>query len=100
MHDRFDGFLLAYFGNGTEPDAEQVRFAVTPGREPQTWIPLDGGRPVVRSDVGERGVRDPFILRRFLTGALSWTITWYDTDGVLNLDQLAEQALLLVFREP
>ncbi|MBO3277075.1 TetR/AcrR family transcriptional regulator [Pseudomonas schmalbachii] len=43
---------------------------------------------------------DPFILRRFLTGALSWTITWYDPDGVLNLDQLAEQALLLVFREP
>ncbi|MCY1401977.1 HTH-type transcriptional repressor KstR2 [compost metagenome] len=42
---------------------------------------------------------DPFILRRFLTGALSWTITWYDTDGALNLDQLAEQALLLVLRE-
>ena len=68
MHDRFDGFLLAYFGNGTEPDAEQVRFAVTPGREPQTWIPLDGGRPVVRSDVGERGVRDPFILRHAASG--------------------------------
>ena len=63
MHDRFDGFLLAYFGNGTGPHAEQVRFAVTPGREPETWIPLNGGRPVVRSDVGQRGVRDPFILR-------------------------------------
>ncbi|WP_415854099.1 glycoside hydrolase family 43 protein [Sinomonas sp. G460-2] len=63
MHERFDGFLLAYFGNGAQPDAEQVRIAVTPRRDPGTWLPLNGGRPVVRSDVGEHGVRDPFILR-------------------------------------
>ncbi len=41
---------------------------------------------------------DLFILRRFLTGALSWTTTWYKPEGDLGLDQLAEQALLLIMK--
>lgn len=43
-------------------------------------------------------VCDPFILRRFLTGALSWTITWFRADGPISLDQLAEQALTLAIK--
>jgi hypothetical protein len=42
---------------------------------------------------------DPFILRRFLTGALSWTETWFRAEGPMTLDQLAEQALTLVIKE-
>jgi len=42
---------------------------------------------------------DPFILRRFLTGALSWTTTWFRPDGPMSLDQLAEEALSLVIKE-
>ena len=41
-----------------------------------------------------------FILRRLLAGALSWTTTWFRQDGSMNLDQLAEQALLLVLKQP
>lgn len=41
---------------------------------------------------------DPFILRRFLTGALSWTMTWFRQDGNMSLDDLAEQALLMVYK--
>ena len=41
---------------------------------------------------------DPFILRRFLTGALSWTTTWFRPDGPMTLDSLAEEALALVIR--
>jgi len=43
---------------------------------------------------------DPFILRRFLTGALSWTTTWYRPDGPMTLDSLAEEALAMVIRAP
>nr|WP_286010375.1 TetR/AcrR family transcriptional regulator [Serpens gallinarum] len=43
---------------------------------------------------------DPFILRRFLTGALSWTTTWYRPDGPMTLDSLAEEALAMVIRVP
>nr|WP_239482206.1 TetR/AcrR family transcriptional regulator [Pseudomonas insulae] len=39
---------------------------------------------------------DPFIQRRFLTGALSWTNTWFRADGPMTLDELAEEALKLV----
>lgn len=42
---------------------------------------------------------DSFILRRFLTGALSWTNTWFRPEGPMSLDQLAEQALSLVLKE-
>ncbi len=41
---------------------------------------------------------DPFVLRRFLTGALSWTTTWFRQDGKITLDQLAEEALALVIK--
>ncbi|AZD93961.1 MULTISPECIES: TetR/AcrR family transcriptional regulator [Pseudomonas] len=43
---------------------------------------------------------DVFITRRFLTGALSWTTTWFRAEGSLTLEQLAEEALTLVLNEP
>lgn len=42
---------------------------------------------------------DPFVLRRFLTGALSWTTTWFRGDGPMTLDDLAEEALSLVLKD-
>lgn len=41
---------------------------------------------------------DTFILRRFLTGALSWTTTWFKPDGDISIDALAEEALLLAIK--
>ncbi|MBP2412377.1 hypothetical protein JOF48_001176 [Arthrobacter stackebrandtii] len=57
------GFLLAYFLSEEEPDGEQVRFALSDGPSPTAWTALNGGRPVLRSAVGECGVRDPFLIR-------------------------------------
>tara|TARA_R100001460_G_scaffold45099_3_gene82123 strand:- start:211 stop:822 length:612 start_codon:yes stop_codon:yes gene_type:complete len=39
---------------------------------------------------------DPFIVRRMLTGALSWTVTWYRQDGPITLDQLADQVMAML----
>ena len=39
---------------------------------------------------------DPFVLRRFLTGALSWTITWYRSDGAMTVPQLARQVMAML----
>jgi AcrR family transcriptional regulator len=41
---------------------------------------------------------DVFVLRRLLTGALSWTKTWYKPKGEMTLDELAEQALNLAIK--
>jgi hypothetical protein len=62
VHEPFSGFLLAYFHNGNAPGAEQIRFAVSEGPDPDRWIPLDNARPILTSNVGERGARDPFVL--------------------------------------
>ncbi len=39
---------------------------------------------------------DPFIVRRMLTGALSWTVTWYRQEGPITLDQLADQVMAML----
>ena len=39
-----------------------------------------------------------FILRRFLTGALSWSKTWFNTQGNISIDELANEALRLVIK--
>ena len=55
------GFLFATFRGEQTPLSEQVHFALsTDGRE---WAALKGGEPVLVSRLGERGLRDPFVLR-------------------------------------
>ncbi len=39
---------------------------------------------------------DPFIVRRMLTGALSWTVTWYRPDGGLGLEDLVDQVMAMM----
>lgn len=39
---------------------------------------------------------DPFVVRRMLTGALSWTVTWYRPDGGLTLDDLTAQVIAMM----
>ncbi|SDW38836.1 TetR/AcrR family transcriptional regulator [Marinobacter mobilis] len=43
----------------------------------------------------EEGVllADPFIVRRLLTGALSWTVTWYREGRGMDLSELTEQVM-------
>lgn len=63
MSETHGGFLFAYFTSADEHEGEQVRFARSAGPEPLEWATLNGGRPVLRSGIGEGGVRDPFLLR-------------------------------------
>ncbi|WP_111495663.1 TetR/AcrR family transcriptional regulator [Marinobacter bohaiensis] len=39
---------------------------------------------------------DPFLTRRMLTGALSWTVTWYRPDGPRSLDDLADDVMAML----
>lgn len=56
-------FLMAYFRPEQEPDGEQIRFAVSESGDPTSWTPLSGGRPILRTTIGEQGARDPFLVR-------------------------------------
>ena len=59
-------YLFAHF-TGDSGDGEQVYFAVS--GDGLHWHDLNGGEPVLRSGIGEKGVRDPFILRSRLDGS-------------------------------
>ena len=43
-------------------------------------------------------VIDAFVLRRLLTGALSWTVNWYRQEGDMTVDQLAQMTLSLAIK--
>ncbi len=57
-------YLFAHF-TGETPDGEQIYFSVS--RDGLHWTDLHDG-PILRSTVGECGVRDPFVLRNPLNG--------------------------------
>ncbi|MBX3435489.1 MAG: glycoside hydrolase family 43 protein [Pirellulales bacterium] len=72
------GFLFSTFRDETTPMSEQIHFAVS--RDGKTWSSLNGGNPVLTSDVGECGVRDSFLLRSH-DGPNVWLIA---TDLCIN----------------
>ncbi|MGN7950359.1 glycoside hydrolase family 43 protein [Microbacterium sp. 22215] len=63
-------YLMAYFTSEAFDDGEQVRLAVSDLDDPTRWTPLRGGQPVLTSTVGERGVRDPFLIRHPHSGRI------------------------------
>lgn len=56
----YAGYLMAHF-IGEQPDGEQVYFSYS--EDGLHWKDLNGGKPVLRSELGEKGARDPFIIR-------------------------------------
>jgi hypothetical protein len=60
---KYTGYAFSYFtGEGTV-DGEQVRMALSRGNDPLKWRELNGGKPVLSSTLGDKGLRDPFIVR-------------------------------------
>lgn len=55
------GFLFSTFRDETTPMSEQIYMGIS--QDGRHWDELNGGNPVLVSDVGEKGVRDSFLLR-------------------------------------
>jgi uncharacterized protein YjdB len=61
--ENYAGYFFTYFtGEGTST-GEQIYFAASDGNDPLNWRELNEGKPVLTSSLGEKGVRDPFIIR-------------------------------------
>jgi hypothetical protein len=60
---RYAGYLFSYMTGEGSTNGEQVYFAISQGNDPTRWRQLNGGQPVLTSNVGTRGARDPFIIR-------------------------------------
>lgn len=59
-------FLFAHFIGEQSPNGEQVYFSVS--KDGLYFDDLNNGKPVLLSNVGEKGVRDPFIVNHPKTG--------------------------------
>lgn len=56
-----DGFLFVTFKGQEGPLDEQIYFALS--KDGRNWTALNDSKPVLVSTLGEKGVRDPYILR-------------------------------------
>ena len=59
-------YIFVHFTGEERPDGEQIYFSVS--RDGLHWNDLNWGEPVLTSQLGEKGVRDPFIVRHPATG--------------------------------
>jgi hypothetical protein len=57
------GYLFSYFAPETRADGEQVYFALSKGNDALNWQEINNGKSVLISSLGEKGLRDPFIIR-------------------------------------
>ncbi|HSH96383.1 MAG TPA: glycoside hydrolase family 43 protein, partial [Roseimicrobium sp.] len=55
------GYLFVTFAGEETPLTEQIYFGLS--RDGRTWQALNAAKPVLVSPIGEKGVRDPFIIR-------------------------------------
>jgi hypothetical protein len=63
MPTTYVGYLFSYMTGEGSANGEQIYFGLSLGNDPVRWRQLNGGQPVLTSNVGTRGARDPFIIR-------------------------------------
>lgn len=61
--DDFGGYLFAHFIGEQEENQEQIYFALS--EDGLNFKDTNGGKPVICSNVGEKGVRDPYLYRSY-----------------------------------
>lgn len=59
--NNYTAYLFAYFKGEGLAQGEQIYFAVS--RDGLHWTDINSGNPVLTSSLGEKGLRDPFIMR-------------------------------------
>lgn len=88
MDQKYTGYLFVFFTGAEETkEDEQVYFSVS--RDGFHWYDLNAGRPILQSSVGEKGVRDPFIVKSVLDGRYRIIATDLQICGNKNWDEAA-----------
>lgn len=55
------GYMMVHFIEDSDGYAEKIYLDVSRGDDPEQWDPLNGGEPILASDLGTTGVRDPYL---------------------------------------
>lgn len=60
---KYEAYAFAYFAGESTDDGEKIYFGASRGNDPLDYDVLNDGQPVLASEHGEGGLRDPFIIR-------------------------------------
>jgi len=55
------GYMMVHFVEDSDGYAEKIYLDVSRGDDPEQWDQLNGGEPILASDLGTTGVRDPYL---------------------------------------
>ncbi|MHA7157633.1 alpha-L-arabinofuranosidase C-terminal domain-containing protein [Glutamicibacter endophyticus] len=61
--EEHEAYVFPYFTGEGSDDGEKIHLAVSKGDSPDGWYTLNDGKPVLESELGTKGVRDPFLIR-------------------------------------
>ncbi|MBB3157500.1 hypothetical protein FHS07_001184 [Microbacterium proteolyticum] len=61
--DETRAYLFPYFTGEASPEDEKVRYALSNGNNALDWVTINDDKPVLQSELGEKGLRDPFVMR-------------------------------------
>ncbi|GAA1412167.1 immunoglobulin-like domain-containing protein [Oerskovia paurometabola] len=56
-------YFFPYFKGESTADGEEIYFAASQGNDPLKWQELNDDKTVLHSGLGEKGLRDPFVIR-------------------------------------
>ncbi|QSR28335.1 hypothetical protein CFH99_22180 [Nocardioides aromaticivorans] len=59
----YEGYAFAYFAGESTDDGEKIYLGASRGNDPLDYDELNDGQPVLESAFGEKGLRDPFVIR-------------------------------------
>ncbi|MFJ1511669.1 immunoglobulin-like domain-containing protein [Cellulosimicrobium funkei] len=94
----YEGYFFPYFEGESTADGESVYFSASNGNDALDWVELNDGEPVLTSTLGEKGLRDPFIIRspegdRFFLLATDLRI--YGGNNFGNAQERGSRALMI-----
>lgn len=60
---KFEGYIFVYFAGENNVEGENIYIAASHGNDALNFTDLNGGKPILYSKYGTKGLRDPFIIR-------------------------------------
>ena len=92
--DRSYGYIMGYFSESPKGLANAFALHLASSRDRRNWTTLHVGQPVFVPEIGERGMRDPFIFRkqdgRYIVVATNmWnseSIMCYDSPDLIHFE--------------
>lgn len=62
--ENFSAYVMGYFTESPDKNGDQHSLHLAYSFDARNWIPFNQNQPVLEAEIGEKGMRDPFIFRK------------------------------------